>query len=86
MKVSVSFRQHGSGKALMKDIELSQIPSMGMSFEYQDGYGLGTIREPGHDRGLYSYVTADGGGIDGYGPQFSEEETLKLISLGWRLA
>lgn len=84
MKISVSFRQRESGKSLMKDIELAQLPSDGMAFEYQVDWGLAYIGGEGKYH-LYSYVTAEGGGIDGYGPQFTDDEAQKLVALGWRL-
>lgn len=89
IRVDITFRQRRSGKTLARKIELPQVPSLGMYFVYEDGWSPSHVGEVGNftDRhNLYSGVSVDGSGwIDGYGPQFRDEEIEKLVALGWRL-
>lgn len=82
MRVSCCLRQRrekGADLHLCKDIELAIAPFHGCYFEYQEDWGLAHLGER-----MSVSILSDSVEIDGYGPQFSEEEIASLLELGWK--
>jgi hypothetical protein len=75
--VLVNFRQRRFYGSISKEIELATYPTIGMYFEYEDGWGLAQAESVS--------VLRNSVEIDVYGPQFTDEELDKLVALGWTL-
>lgn len=78
MMIRVNFRQKIAGViSVWKDIELAVCPTLAMHFEYQEGWGLETVRSIS--------VGSNWVEIDQYYPQFTEEELAQLEGKGWQV-
>lgn len=85
MDVRVSFRMRGrTERYLTKTIQLAAVPSPGHYFQYENGWGLCQVATSDF-LGMNVMITDKSVEIDGYGPQFDDDEIKSLIALGWTL-
>jgi hypothetical protein len=83
MRVLVNFRQECGVFSVSKEIEFVTAPVPGVLFDYEDGFDSAHIKPYG-ERGMWVSLSRARVEIDGYGPQFTDEEITRLKDLGWR--
>jgi hypothetical protein len=85
--ITIYFRILETNTTISKIVQYEAIPAVGSFFGYDnDGSTCKIVR---HDkRGMHLFFLPGKGGIiiEGYGPQFTEEEIDELVKLGWEVS